>query len=248
MYAAGFTDVGKTREKNQDVIFVSTEPVGPLPNLFIVADGMGGHNAGEIASEKAVDVVVYYLKRYPVPGLLLQEDFLDLLVSAVHEANNKIWAVADHDKALEGMGTTFTACVIANEKMYVVHVGDSRAYAVKSRSIKQLTNDHTYTNDLIKAGEITKEEAGEHPNRHMLTRVLGMNGNLEVDGFVHSLDETAAVLLCSDGLTNMLEDKEIRKIVNSEGYVEHRAQVLIDEANIRGGYDNISAVLIDIKR
>jgi len=248
MYAVGLTDIGKTREKNEDAIFVSTEPIGPLPNLFIVADGMGGHNAGEVASEKAVDVVVYNIKKYPLPDILLEEDYLDLLVSAIHDANRKICGVADVEQALSGMGTTFTACVIAGDKIYIAHVGDSRAYAVKSRTIKQLTNDHTYINEMVKAGELTKEEAEEHPNRHMLTRVLGMHNGFEVDGFIQPLGDTVAVLLCSDGLSNMLEDKQIRRIVNGEGLVEHRTQTLIDEANLHGGVDNISAVLIDVKR
>ena len=248
MYAAGITDVGVTRSQNQDSIFVCNKSIGPFPNLFIVADGMGGHKAGDVASGLAVEKFSGYIRDFAAQDFIQPENYLDLLVSAAQHAGNAVVAKADSDESMSGMGTTLTACVITNDKIYITHIGDSRIYAVNQLGIKQLTHDHTFVEELLQAGRITEAEAREHPKRHVLTRVLGVSGAMEVDGIVRELGDASAILLCSDGLSNMLDNDSMMKIINGLGYVEHRTRYLVDEANKKGGLDNISAILIDVGR
>jgi len=248
MNVAGLTDVGRSRNQNQDTIFFTSEPIGPLPNLFIVADGLGGHNAGEIASTKAVEFITEYVRDFKAAEFVQSDNYLDLLVTALQGANKKVCELAETSIEMQGMGTTLTACIITDEKIVLAHVGDSRAYAISKDKINQLTADHSYVESMVKTGQITAEEALTHPDRHMITRVLGMPELFEVDGAVKPVGDTVSVLLCSDGLTNMLDDNMIKEIVNGTGFVGHRAKFLIEEANTRGGLDNISAVLIDVNR
>ncbi|MCL2456062.1 MAG: Stp1/IreP family PP2C-type Ser/Thr phosphatase [Defluviitaleaceae bacterium] len=251
LYAAGITDVGVTRKQNQDAIFVWNKPIGPFPNLFIVADGMGGHNAGDVASNIAVEEFGKYVHNYAAQQFIQQENFLDLMLSAAQHANNLIIQRAESDEKLQGMGTTLTTAVITNEKVFVAHIGDSRAYIVTHSEMKKITADHTFVEELLQSGHVSPEEALAHPKRHVLTRALGIpekNGNFGVDGIVKELGDATAVLLCSDGLSNMLENDSMMRIINGLGYVETRARYLVDEANKKGGLDNISAVLVDIGR
>lgn len=248
MYAAGLTDVGTTRSQNQDAIFVSNEKIGPFPNLFVVADGMGGHKAGDVASCTAVDLFIGYVRDYPAAEFIKQENYLELLTTAATQAGERIYALSESDESMRGMGTTLTACVIENKEAYIVHVGDSRAYAIWPLRIDQLTTDHTYVEQLLKAGKVSQEEALAHPKRHVLTRVLGMPGDVEIDAFVSELADASAVLLCSDGLSNMLDADTLIRIANGLGFVENRVRYLVDEANRRGGHDNISVILIDIDK
>jgi len=248
MYAAGLSDTGVTRSQNQDTIFVCNQPIGPLPNLFIVADGMGGHKAGDVASKLAVEKFSEFVREFPAQDFVQPENYLDLLVSAAQKSGDEVTKKAESDESMNGMGTTLTACVIVNEKVFIVHIGDSRAYTVNLHGMKQLTTDHTFVNELVQKGKVSDEEAKIHPKRHVLTKVLGVPGFLEVDGIVREISDAAAVLLCSDGLSNMLDEESMMKIINGLGYVEHRTKYLIDEANKRGGIDNISAILIDVRR
>jgi len=248
MYACGLSDTGLTRTKNQDEKFACKEPMGPFPNLFIVADGMGGHRAGEVASETAVTEFCNFIKNFPAQDFVQPENYLDLMVSAAQKAGEEVAKKAETDETMAGMGTTLTACVIANEKIFIAHIGDSRVYAVNLHGMKQLTTDHTFVNELLQKGKITEEEAKAHPKRHVLTKALGVPGAVEVDGIVRDIGDAAAILLCSDGLSNMLDEDSMMRIINGLGYVEHRAKYLIDEANKRGGLDNITAVLIDLRR
>lgn len=248
MYAAGLTDVGVTRSQNQDAIFVCNNAIGPLPNLFIVADGMGGHNAGDVASNLAVEKFTGFIRDFAAQDFIRPENFLDLLVSAAQHAGKEITEKAESDESMMGMGTTLTACVITDEKVFIAHIGDSRAYAVNMLNMNQLTNDHTFVNELLQTGRVSEEEAKTHPKRHVLTKVLGVPGFAEIDGLIFDIGDAAAILLCSDGLSNMLEEEAMMRIINGLGYVEHRTRYLIDEANKKGGRDNISAVLIDVGR
>jgi len=248
MYVSGLTDVGKNRNQNQDAIYFSADAIGPLPNLFIVADGMGGHNAGDVASTKAVQFVTEYVHDFKAAEFVLSDNYLDLLVSAVQYANKKVCEMAESNPNMQGMGTTLTACVVTNEKIILAHVGDSRAYSVSLDKITQLTADHSYVGNMVQSGQITAEEALTHPNRHMITRVLGMPESFEVDGIVLPIGDTASILLCSDGLTNMIDDNGIKQIVDGTGFVEDRVKFLVEEANMRGGLDNISVVLVDVNR
>ncbi|MCL2498777.1 MAG: Stp1/IreP family PP2C-type Ser/Thr phosphatase [Defluviitaleaceae bacterium] len=247
MYAAGLTHTGQVRSQNQDAIFVSADAVGPLPNLFIVADGMGGHKAGDVASNQAVERFHKYISEMPKPKEPA-DSYIQLLYSVAERINRELFELARaHPEEMHGMGTTFIACVIEGGRADFVHVGDSRVYAVTPEGIEQFSNDHTYAEEMFRAGEITAEEARMHPKRHHLTRVLGFDPYVELDGFSRNLEGISSVLLCTDGLSNMMDDGQLMKIVNREGYVEIRVQVLVDEANARGGSDNISAVLIDLR-
>ncbi|MCL2355933.1 MAG: Stp1/IreP family PP2C-type Ser/Thr phosphatase [Defluviitaleaceae bacterium] len=248
MYAAGLSDVGAVREQNEDAFFVRNEPIGPFPNLFVVADGMGGHKAGEVASNLAVEKFCAFIKDFPASEFLRPGDYLDLLIGAAQYAGEEIIKKADEDESMLGMGTTLTACVIADKKAFIAHIGDSRVYFVYNLGVTQITTDHTFVEELLQTGRVTEDEIKTHPRRHVLTRVLGVSDNMLVDGIVRDLGDAKAVLLCSDGLTNMLDNDAIVRIVNGLGYVEHRTKYLIDEANKRGGLDNISAIVVDVNR
>ena len=246
------TNVGKMRSVNQDTIYVSTDPLGPLPNLFVVADGMGGHNGGEIASKEAIAHFSGYIAGL---GEKTEEGVLDLLTSAASAANKEVLEQAIRNPELAGMGTTLTACTIdqkndqnngqnnGQKKCNIIHIGDSRAYAITSDKITQLTYDHSYVNEMVKAGQITQDEARGHPKRNVLTRVLGINPEMSADGYVFDIEPGSVILLCSDGLYNMVPEDEIKYIINNTE--KEPALALIAAANERGGTDNISAVVID---
>jgi len=246
MQAAGLTHKGQVRDQNQDSIFVMQDAFGPLPNLFIVADGMGGHNAGEIASVNAINFITDYIAEFHAAEFVQADNYLDLLVAAVQYANVKICKMAEENKEYHGMGTTLTACIVTDEKIVIAHVGDSRAYAITPSAITKLTSDHTYIEHMLQTGKLSAEEALTHPKRHVITRVLGME--TDIDGLVLPINDTVSILLCSDGLSNMMDDTAIKGIAEGVGFVEHRTRFLVEEANSRGGHDNISAILIDVNR
>ncbi|MCL2351506.1 MAG: Stp1/IreP family PP2C-type Ser/Thr phosphatase [Firmicutes bacterium] len=239
MYAAGRSDAGKVRPQNEDSVFVSEDRVGPLKNLFIVADGLGGHNGGEVASAMAVDCFTRFLRES-------REGPLDAMMAALSYANGKVYERAEACAELYGMGTTFSACSLQGGRLFIVHIGDSRIYRVSRDGIFQLTSDHSYVNEMVKAGRITKAQAEAHPQKNIITKALGLDPGLAADGIVCDTDGGGFLLLCSDGLTDMLSDTEISDIVNSGGALEAKADALIRAANERGGVDNISAVLIDV--
>ena len=242
MTAAGCTDVGKVRNQNQDAIFISAEPIGPLPNLFILADGMGGHKAGDVASASAVACFCENIRARAPEG----EGFLDMLMDAATAANRLVFEKSLADESFTGMGTTLTACVISGGKCEIVHIGDSRAYKIVNGSIIQVTNDHSYVNEMIKAKQITPQEARKHPKRNVLTRVLGVGFEMEADGYVCETEPGGFILLCSDGLTDMLTDDVILETVSGNAPAEEKARALIARANGQGGLDNISVVLIEM--
>ena len=238
------TNIGKTRAVNQDTVFVSCEPIGPVPNLFIVADGMGGHNGGEIASNAAIAHFCNHIKDSHAEP----DGLLDLLMGAAHSANTSVLAQAKDNPDLTGMGTTLTACTIINGKCVIVHIGDSRAYAITADKTYQLTNDHSFVNEMVKAGQITQIEAREHPKRNILTKVLGINSEMSADGYVIDVKPDSVILLCSDGLYNMVTEDEISVIIKSaQESGQNSAEALVNAANARGGTDNISVVVIDCK-
>jgi len=243
MQAVGLTHTGRVRSQNQDAVFYSITPVGALPNLFIVADGMGGHKAGDVASKEAVARFQAILANETSSG----EGYVDLLTHAALRVNLELYEMAQANPEMNGMGTTFIACVVENERVDVVHVGDSRAYFISSdSSIEQITRDHTYAEELFRAGEISADEAHHHPKRHHLTRVLGYDPDVVLDGFSRSVAGVRSILLCTDGLTNMVDDAFMAAIVDSASTPAERAARLVDEANAAGGTDNISAVIIDL--
>ena len=234
---------------------MSAEPVGPLPNLFIVADGMGGHNGGAIASRQAVDVFCSYVRAYAEGGSAAGESptgvssaigsQLDLMMDAVTAANRRVHEASLSDPALKGMGTTLTACTVHDGKCEIVHIGDSRAYMVTPGQIKQLTTDHSFVNEMVKAGKLTPKEALAHPQKNILTRALGIDSDMSADGYICNLDERCVLLLCSDGLTNMVSDAVLRAEALKHTAVAGRVDALVKKANRNGGMDNISLIIID---
>ncbi len=236
MKGYGVTDVGRSRNTNQDYIFYSEAPVGMLPNVFIVADGMGGHKAGDYASS-------YCVKRFIELASSIQEPHIVLLLGKIIEQiNEEIYTLARENEDFAGMGTTIVVAVIDEHTMYVMNIGDSRLYVIGDE-IVQITMDHSYVEELIRNG-IDKELVKNHPEKHKITRAVGAEKKVKPDFFEVSLNKNDRVLLCSDGLTNMVDDDEIMEIVQEERTAESIVNRLITRANFYGGRDNISAVLI----
>ena len=242
MISFGKSDVGRTREINEDFIYVSNEKVGPLPNLYIVSDGMGGHKAGEIASSMAVNFFVDYILNNSFND---NNEVLDFIVNAINYANKAVYEKSKLDLECSGMGATFSVCTIINDKIYAAHVGDSRIYLLNDAKIKQISVDHTYVNEMVRMGKITADQAKHHPQKNIITRALGINKNIEVDAFIEPFNLNEYVLICSDGLTSMLDDEEIFDTINDNKYdFGNKVLKCIEDANEKGGYDNISVILI----
>lgn len=238
MISSGKTDVGKKREMNQDSIFVSDSPVGPLPNLYIVADGMGGHAAGDFASRYAIEVAVNYIKSSKV------KNPVSLLRRAFVYANSEVYKAAEEDKEKAGMGTTMVACVVSDKELYVANIGDSRLYLVNDE-IEQLTMDHSLVEELIRTGQLNRSKGRNHPEKNIITRAMGSREEALPDFFEKTLEPGDKILLCSDGLSNMVENDEIKDLINENENIESAVDSLIDRANYYGGMDNISVVIID---
>lgn len=239
MKVFSITDIGKKRQLNQDHLYASIEPVGKLPNIFIVADGMGGHRAGDHASSCAVETILESVRR----SQLTEPD--DILAEAIQEANRVIARQAEEDEErFAGMGTTVVAASLNGKLLTVANVGDSRLY-VAGKVMEQITEDHSLVQEMVRIGGINKEEARLHPNKNIITRAVGLEEDLKVDCFVKELEPGNIVLLCSDGLTDMLEDDEIYQILVSDMEVRHKAEVLVTSANDHGGRDNIAVVVVD---
>ena len=242
MRVASKTDIGNIRENNEDVLYSSAEPVGSLPNLFLVADGMGGHKAGEIASGSAKRFFLEYINMTPCSN----GELLDYIAEAVKHANKSVYDLSLSDPAYYGMGTTLSVCVIADDKVLIAHVGDSRIYLSKNDTLMQLTNDHTFVGEMVRAGQFSKEEAQRHPSKNALTRALGVERYVSADAPIASVESEDVLLLCSDGLSNMVSDNEISEILRSNLDVQDKADELIERAKKNGGIDNITVVVIQI--
>ena len=238
MKTYSITDIGRRRTSNQDFIYASDQPVGALANLLIVADGMGGHNAGDFASRYTVETMVDYIEKAeenrPIP----------LLSSAIHQANDFVMEKAREDRSMEGMGTTVVAATMKDGYLYVANVGDSRLYLI-DQEIEQITTDHSLVEEMIRVGELQRKDARSHPDRNIITRAVGVRAPVKIDFFDVKLEKGDIVLLCSDGLTNMVEDDDIFRIVKKSGSLEETAKHLVNEANKNGGKDNISVVLAE---
>ena len=240
MNKISLTDIGLVREKNQDSIFASDE--FDLP-LFIIADGMGGHKGGEIASKTAIEnIKAIFLKNKK--KLVSSRNIIKTIEEALQKSNTDI-----HKKSLKtleysGMGTTVSLCYIYESYVYIGHVGDSRIYKITSDNIIQLTEDHSLTNELLKKGEITAEEALSHPQKNIITRAVGSSPCLEVDIEKVNLKNTDSLLLCTDGLYNMVEDNKILEIFKENTSLKVTGNKLVNQAKNNGGYDNISLILI----
>ena len=236
--AWGMKDVGRCRDINQDYIFLSEEPMGNLPNLFLVADGMGGHRAGDLASEYTVSRVCEAVAKS------MQKIPFQILKGAFQYANQKLIEKAGESPAYAGMGTTLVAVTVQDDTAYVANVGDSRLYKIGG-TIEQITEDHSLVEEMVRMGEISKEEARNHPEKNIITRAIGVSETVEPDYFDTKLEKGECLLLCSDGLSNMLEDAQIKEILDRRTDLRSGAEELVREANRNGGKDNIAVVLIE---
>lgn len=233
------TDIGKKRKLNQDFVYASDEPVGNLPNVYIVADGMGGHNAGDYASKCTVETVVREIRG------CFEKSPIRILSKAIRVANDQVRRKAREDKTLYGMGTTAVVATCLGKYLQVANVGDSRLYIINDE-IRQITRDHSLVEEMVRMGGIDRAAARNHPDKNIITRAIGARDTIEIDFFHEELQRGDIVLMCSDGLTNMLEDEEIGRILKSQGTIEERAEKLIEAANDNGGKDNIAVIIIDV--
>ncbi len=228
--AAAATDIGQVREGNEDS-FLNDEP------LFAVADGMGGHRGGEVASKLALETLEV-LFRHGRGGTLAEQ---------VKQANRAVFERSMLDRTVAGMGTTLTAALVEGSSVRLAHVGDSRAYLFREGEMRQLTEDHTLVRRMVVEGEITEEEANVHPHRSVLTRALGVDVDVAVDEGVIDVTGGDRLLLCTDGLTAMLTETQIREILSAAAAPDDAAKRLVRAANRAGGVDNITVVVLDFR-
>ena len=233
------TDIGRRRKINQDYVYTSEEPVGNLPNLFIVADGMGGHKAGDYASKVTVEIM-----QQEVANSLEKNPTL-ILKKAIETANEVIRRCAAENPDLEGMGTTVVAATCMGHYLQIANVGDSRLYIVNKKEIRQITRDHSLVEEMVRMGGLDRAGARNHPDKNIITRAVGANNVIEPDFFTVELKEGDIVHMCSDGLTNMLEDEEIRMLLGGARDIGEKAVELVEAANENGGRDNISVILLE---
>ncbi len=239
MIGIGDCHSGIVRKVNQDYIYINNQPIGVLDNLYIVADGVGGHKAGEVASEASIDFFEQYI-------LENDEEILDLMVSAVCYANEEVYKLSKMNPNYHNMGTTLLAVTYKYNKLFIVHVGDSRLYGIRDGEIVQITADHTYAMDLFKSGLISKDEAKKCKETNVLTRAVGTEKTIKADALFCEVDYGDTFLLCSDGLTDMVSDEDILDIIQSRNLpLEVRVNELIKRANNNGGKDNIAVIIIE---
>jgi PPM family protein phosphatase len=226
------TDTGRQRRDNEDSAYARAP-------VFVVADGMGGAQAGEVASKIAVEV---FEQGLPDGGTAAER-----LATRAREANQRIHDLSKTHRERAGMGTTLTAAYLDDSELAIAHVGDSRAYLFRDGELKRLTRDHSLVESLIDAGKLTEEQAAEHPQRSIITRALGPEPTVEVDTWTYPVRPGDVLLLCSDGLTSMLSEQRVAEILASTDELSHAAQALIDQANAAGGRDNITVVLFRLE-
>lgn len=239
--SVAMTDIGRRRKVNQDYVYASDGPVGNLPNLYVVADGMGGHKAGDLASSYGVQKFVEAARRCGDvrPALILQK--------AVRYANYRLYEKALESEDYYGMGTTLVAFCVCGYEALAVNIGDSRLYEVSPDGIRQISQDHSLVAELVRKGELSPQEARRHPDKNIITRALGIQEEAEIDMFPFHADRGNRYLLCSDGLSNMVEDTELCRLIQKDEPLQDIGGRLILEANRNGGTDNIAVVLVEIE-
>ena len=236
MKSFGMTDIGKRRKVNQDYLFFSDEPVGCFPNLYIVADGMGGHRAGDKASSYSVTRFVELAKnaRKELPFLSMER--------LLNQVNAELFDMSRREKEYAGMGTTFVAATVVDNVVYVMNVGDSRLYYYDG-TLRQVTMDHSLVEELVRAGELDRAESRNHPQKNIITKAVGVADTVSPDFFMLDIAEGQKILLCSDGLSNMVDDEKLEEIMAEPGELDELAKKCVDEALFYGGLDNIAVVI-----
>lgn len=235
MKSVGISDQGLIRHRNEDN-FLIEEPRG----LFVVCDGMGGHKSGHVASNLAIEIIAEQTKN------LKSKEIINLIDEIIIKANRKIWEIGQSDPECHEMGTTITAAIIDNDKLYISHIGDSRLYIIREDKIRQVTKDHTLAEQMIENGLLEENELSNVSYSHILTRALGIAEDIEIDHYIETLLDDDIILLCTDGLSDMLSDEDILTIILSSANedIEKIAQQLVDKALEKGGHDNITLILI----
>lgn len=238
MKTFSITDTGRLRNSNQDCVFCEENEIGRFPNLFLVADGMGGHQAGDLASRMCVNEIAAQISkmeaRTPVSAF----------ETAIREANTKVYQKSLENVAFSGMGTTLVGAVVEESTAYIVNIGDSRLYLLHE-TLQQITVDHSLVEEMVQSGEIQKEDMRTHPNKNIITRALGTDSNVRPDCFEIKVEEGDVILLCSDGLTNMVEDAAIEATLREyRDDMKLAGESLVQQANEAGGRDNISVILV----
>lgn len=241
MFICACSDVGKVREINQDGYFYFDDEKLPI---FIVADGMGGHKAGEIASNLAISTIEDYYEDNK-EKIIAKEMFVPKFINeSISLANEKILKESQNDESLRGMGTTVTLAIRFEKELYIGHVGDSRAYLLRENKLTQLTHDHSLVGELLRTGSITKEEAFNHPKKNIITRALGTDDSINVDVVTKELMIKDIVILCTDGLTNMVSEERIVDIITNTENMTDTCNILANIANELGGTDNTTILIM----
>lgn len=239
MQAYALTDVGRVRERNQDYIFFSSNPVGSLKNLLLVADGMGGHNAGDYASRFMVEELRKYVEGQ-TEGTPVQ-----ILKEGIWQTNRRLYGRSLEEMSLSGMGTTLVAATVQADTLYVANVGDSRLYLFRGGVLRQITRDHSYVEEMVARGQMERGSSDYHRKKNIITRALGVMGRVEVDFFEEELRSGDLLLMCSDGMSNMVEEEEMAGILSENASLKYKAEKLVDQANGYGGHDNIAVIVAD---
>ena len=236
MKSFGLTDIGKKRKVNQDYLFFSDEAVGCFPNLYIVADGMGGHKAGDKASS-------YSVTRFVELARKTEKDLPFLSMEKIlKQVNKEVFQLSQREEEYSGMGTTFVVATVVDKVVYVMNVGDSRLYYYDGK-LKQVTMDHSLVEELVRAGELNRLESRNHPQKNIITKAVGVSETIQPDFFMLDIEEGEKILLCSDGLTNMVDDEKLEEIMSEPEELNQMAQECINEALFYGGLDNIAVVI-----
>ncbi|MCI8661833.1 MAG: Stp1/IreP family PP2C-type Ser/Thr phosphatase [Hungatella sp.] len=239
MEAYALTDVGRVRECNQDYIYSSSDPVGCLDNLLLVADGMGGHNAGDYASRFMVEELNHYVKARE-EGLPVQ-----VLKDGICQVNRQLYRKSLENPVLSGMGTTLVAATTQDKTLYAANVGDSRLYLFREGALRQVTRDHSFVEEMVAKGQMERYSKDYQRRKNIITRALGIMDRVEVDFFEEELLHGDLLLLCSDGLSNMITDEEMALILSEHGSLKYKVEKLASQANEHGGYDNIAVIVAD---
>lgn len=234
------SDVGKVREINEDAFYISNSL--DEVQLYMLADGMGGYNGGEIASKLAIQSAKNYIENNFKEIEKDKGSIIQLIGSSIEYANMVVYEKAKENKELSGMGTTLEVCLIYNNRAFIGHVGDSRIYRIRKEFMRKLTQDHSYVQKLVKDGTITQEEAAHHPQKNMLMKALGCNAFVEPDVMVKGFLKDDILIMNSDGLTNLVSQEEMFK--EAKKNIEQATKNLVQMANDNGGYDNITVIII----
>ena len=235
------TDPGKVRDRNEDSVTIVKNISGEI--LIAVADGMGGHRGGEIASSIAINIIATRFSERDSVGS--KDDAIDWIKNTISEANDAIYEYTDINIESKGMGTTVVLAIYTETMLLFGNIGDSSGYVLKNRKLHKITTDHTLVNLLVRSGELTEESAKEHPRKNVLMRALGASPEVEMDIFDVMKDDIDGILLCSDGLTNMLKEEQIAKVLYEDHTGEQKLEKLVIKCNNRGGTDNISIAYLN---